>query len=468
VTVRRLSGLDTSFLALDGPTSVGHLCLVAVLSGRLDATELADALAARIDRLPALREKLATVPLGLGRPFWQEDPDFRLEEHLHSAPVSGTGGLHDLALDVERIGRDRLDRGRPLWEMHVLTGLSGRRTAVVTKIHHAVVDGIAVHDLLQELLDHPDLGDVSPAPESTSRLDLLRRWGGAADLPIAAASAAGTVGLGAAGKVVDTMLLGAERAIGATGNNDDPDHSGARPGRPPLVAPSSPFNRDFGAERTIGFADVDLGATAPVRDALGVTVNDLVLAATAGAVRGWLLAQGHRADEPLQAAVPVALRQPSGGGANRIGIVGCPLPVQESDPEARLGLVHEAMIAAKQGHGFGQDKLDTFARLAVPVLATPATRLATRLRLADHVRLPYNLMVSNVPGAAARGTLCGHEVLALYPVPAVAHGLGLNVTVQGHVGSLHYGVVSAPEIVPDPWLLVDLLVEEHEVLAGLS
>jgi WS/DGAT/MGAT family acyltransferase len=483
--VRRLSGLDASFLALDGPSGVGHLCLVVELGGSVTAPELVDLLARRLAQLPVLRERLQAVPLNLGRPFWVTDPHFEVTDHVfeHDLPTPGDGVR--LAELVTAIAATPLDRDRPLWEMHVVHGLSGARSAVVTKIHHAAIDGIAGVELLSTLLDTSPEGarrpmdplpavaastDVDDEHDPTLAASLVQRVSGLSDLPVSALRLQGrllrqlpALATRALDKVTRLSQAQVEWLIDPEAEPDGPTFA-----IPKLAAPPSPFNRSVGLERALALAEVDLQLVRPVRERFGVTVNDVLLAATSSGLRRWLIEHEDPVDATLRALVPVSVRAPDGGGGygNQIALTVSPLPVDEADPVARLARVHEAMLMAKQQHAISADNLQDITRFAVPALATRAARLAARIRLADRIRLPFNVMVSNVPGPRELLYLAGHEVRSIHPVPTISDGLGLNITAQGYRGRLHLGFVTTPHIVPDVWEMARYVVEGFDELAA--
>jgi WS/DGAT/MGAT family acyltransferase len=464
---------------------VGHLCLVVELEGRVTVPELVDLLARRLARLPVLRERLQTVPLNLGRPYWVTDPLFEVTDHVfeHDLPTPGDGAR--LAELVTAIAATPLDRDRPLWEMHVVHGLSGARSAVVTKIHHAAIDGIAGVELLSTLLDTApeDAGrtlDPPPAESTGTEIheehrparaaSLVQRVSGLSDLPVSALRLQGRLlhqlpelATRALDKVTSLSRAQVEWLIDPEAEPDGPTFA-----IPQLAAPPSPFNRSVGLDRALALVEVDLERVRPVRERFGVTVNDVLLAATSSGLRRWLLGRDEPTDTALRALVPVSVRAPDGGGGygNQIALTVSPLPVDEADPVVRLARVHEAMRTAKQQHAISADNLQDITRFAVPALATRAARLAARIRLADRIRLPFNVMVSNVPGPRELLYLAGHEVRSIHPVPTISDGLGLNITAQGYRGRLHLGFVTTPQIVPDVWDMARYVVQGFEELAA--
>ncbi len=448
----RLSGLDSSFLALDSHRGVGHLCLVMPLAGRLDVAEVRDSLPERTARTPSLRRRLRTVPLGLGRPSWEDDPGFSAQRHLYESRLPSPGDQHQLAEEVARITLRQLDRRLPLWELHLVDGLDSRRSVLVLKVHHAMIDGIAGLQLLDNLLDAgPDSGAVADPGEhddlSPTGRDPLFPIAGVADLPLAL--------LRAQARLLTSLPSIAGRAAGLA----------RRPGSAlRLLAPRTPFNASLGLERSIGLAEIELNSLRPARTAFRVTVNDILVAATTLALRRWLLAQDGSVERPLRAVVPMAVAPADGADAygNHLALTLCDLPVDEEGPAAVLARVHEAMLAAKQRPVLPSGLLEDATRVLVPVVAGPGIRLAERLRLGGKVQLPYNLMVSNVPGPAQPYSFCGHRVRGIYAAPPITEGMGLNVAIQGYHGRLHVAVITSPRIVDDAAALA------HDIAAGAA
>jgi len=455
--VVRLSALDTVFLALDGRDSVGHLTLLIVVDGDLDVATLTSRVKAQVPRHALLRRRLATVPGGVGRPFWTEvAPD--LDVHAGTSELPDGVGNRELAEVASSLSRDPLPRDRPLWRVGLLRSQSDRRSVVALTVHHAAADGLAIRELVSDLLDplweqEPELAVPAPPREALSE---VRRWGGTLDLPAAVVGALPT----AAGLVPGAVAGAAAAILTAPLTVRDRGRSDRRM-----------LHGSVGADRSLAFGDVSLESARSLRATHGATVNDLVLAATAGALRRLLGELGEVPRHPLHAAVPASRReagQSAADGANRFVVLRCPLPVHEPSREARVALVRAAMRAARERPDESEATMDALARFAVPALATPAVRTATRLGLARRVRLPYDLMVSNVPMPPVARTIAGLPVRAVRPVPLVTEGLGLNVTVHGYDNRLFYSVLSSPQVLAETERLVALIEDEHEQLAALA
>ena len=453
--MRRLAGLDTAFLALDGPSSVGHLVLLVALDGDLDPEGLTTRVAEWVARQPGLRRSLVTTPGGVGRPWWDEvDP--RLEQHLGETAL-GDAGPEALAAAGLALAQRPLPRDRPLWRLDLVRTPTRDRAVVALTVHHAAADGLTIRDLVLDLFDHPG---TQPLADDASRRPLippaLRRWTGVADLPLAL----GGVALPLAGELGATVA-GAPAATASRVLGRDRTHR--RDPLPGLV----------GAGRSLGLSDVPLSAARALRRSHDATVNDVILAAASGALRRLLVERGMPPRGALQAAVPVSRRsadvtRTDADQGNRIALARCMLPVHEPARENRLELVQESMRTARRRPLVGDALFDAATRLAVPALATPALRAATRLGAGRLPGRPFDLMVSNVPVPVGPRSLLGVRVVALYPVPLVAESIGLNITAHGHDEQLHYGVTSSPAIVPDAPRLAALVADEHAQLAALA
>jgi WS/DGAT/MGAT family acyltransferase len=470
--MNQLTGLDASFLALETPNSTGHVGGVCVLDPSdapvpLDLAVLTDVFARRLPLVPVLRRRLLDVPLGLDQPYWTDDPDFDLEYHVRELGLPAPGSDTQLAEQVSRLHARPLDRSRPLWEVYLITGLTGSRVAVYTKMHHAAIDGRSGAELLTVLLDLQPQGRELPEPE-----------------PFRPAPAPGPVSL--AVRAAARLAWRPVRTVRMTGElirwvpRLAPVVSGLLRGRadgpdgdviasPTGRAPATPFNRPITPHRRCAFRSVELADVKTVKNAFGVSVNDVVMAMCAGALRRWLHEHGALPDSPLVAMIPVSVRDESAKGAlgNRVSAMLATLPTHLSDPERRVSVVHEATRRAKsQQAAIPQGLVDDISDFAVPAL----TARAARVMFASGVlyRLPpFNVCISNVPGPNVPVYLAGAKLLAQYPVSVITDGQGLNITLIGYLGRLHFGLVACRELVPDVDALAGYLVDELDELVKL-
>jgi WS/DGAT/MGAT family acyltransferase len=465
--MQQLTGLDASFLALETATTTGHvggLCLLdpSGAAKPLNLARLTEVLAERLPLVPVLRRKLLQVPLGLDQPYWIDDAAFDIEYHVREIALPRPGSDAQLAEQVSRLHARPLDRSRPLWEIYLITGLARKRAAVYTKIHHAAIDGASGAELLTVLLDLAPAGRDLPAAEPFSP---ARPPG----LPALAALAAAKLAwrpvqtvrltnslvrfLPTLAPAVNTLvggMLGLNRGDGAV--------IAGVPGR----APATPFNKPITPHRRVAFRSVDLATVKAVKNAFGVSVNDVVMAMCAGALRRWLTNHDALPDQPLVAMIPVSVRDPGARGAlgNKVSAMLATLPTTVTDPGLRLEIVHTATKAAKAQQAAIPQGLGDFAP---PALTARAARVVFATGLL-HRLPPFNVTISNVPGPNVPVYLCGAKLIAHYPVSVVTDGQGLNITLVGYLGQLHFGLISCRELVPDLNDLADYLVDELALL----
>ena len=469
--MQQLTGLDAAFLALETAKTTGHVGGVCVLDPRdapkpLTLARLTDVLGERLPLVPVLRRKLLNVPLGLDQPYWIDDPDFDIEYHIREIALPRPGSDAQLTEQVARLHARPLDRSRPLWEIYLITGLAKRRAAVYTKIHHSAVDGASGAELLTVLLDlTPDGREVPAAAPFTPG----RPPGPAALAVLAAARLAWrpvqTVRVtNEMIRVMPTLAPTLSRFVGGMLglNRGDGQVITTTLGR----APSTPFNRLVTQHRRVAFRSVDLDTVKTIKNAFGVSVNDVVMAMCAGALRRWLAEHDVLPDQPLIAMIPVSIRDPASKGAlgNKISAMLAMLPTNIAEPGRRLEIVHAATKLAKsQQAAIPQGLVNQVSDFAPPALTARAARVVFATGLL-HRLPPFNLTISNVPGPNVPVYLCGAKLLAHYPVSVITDGQGLNITVVGYLGQLHFGLVSCRELVPDIEALAGFLTDELEVL----
>jgi diacylglycerol O-acyltransferase / wax synthase len=473
--VQQLSGLDAAFLALETPNSTGHLGGVSVLDPtdaprRLDLGILTELLSERIPLVPVLRRRLLQVPLGLDQPYWVEDPDFDIEYHVRELALPSPGSDAQLTEQVSRLHARPLDRRRPLWELYLITGLADDRIAVYTKLHHAAIDGVSGSELLTILLDlspegrGPVATEVLPETTPTNPLTLMAHAAvRLTQRPVELVRIAnGAVRLLPTFAPLVGSLVG-----GALGlNRGDGSVIATSPGRPP----ATPFNRPITPHRRVAFRSVDLDAVKAVKNAYGISVNDVVMAMCAGGLRRWLADRGALPDTPLVAMIPVSVRDESAKSTmgNKVSAMLAKLPTNLADPLDRLRVAHEATRTAKSQHAaVPQGLVDRITDFAPPALVARAARVVFATGLL-HRLPPFNLTISNVPGPNVPVYLGGARLLAHYPVSVITDGQGLNVTVVGYLGRLHFGLVGCRELVPDIDRLAGYIADELLVLVKAS
>jgi len=476
--MKQLTGLDSQFLAMETHAVFGHVGSVCIIDPTTAPEEftldhVTRAIAERLPLVPLFRQRLVEVPLGLDQPYWIDDPDFDIEFHVRELALPAPGDDRQLSEQVARLHARPLDRSRPLWELYVISGLSDGMVAIYNKIHHAAVDGASGADLLSSLLDLTP--DGRPAPEKTLPFTgeevpgawMLLRQGVVSALRQPAHAL----------RVVKELIHSSPAIAGAVKgplaqllagprDEEDPVLPGLR-----LRAPRTPFNANITPHRRWSFTDLPLHEVKTVRQATGLTVNDVVMGLCAGALRRWLLDHDALPDVPLVAAVPVSVRTESQQGTmgNQVSIMLSDLPTHLGSAGDRLSAVHRAMKVAKEQHdAIPARLLADVSQFTVPVLANQAWRLSARLRLFERVN-PYNVIISNVPGPDVPLYLAGAELRAYYPVSAIFDGQGLNITVLSYRGNLFFGLVACRELLPDLDLLAGYLrAELDEMLTAAA
>jgi diacylglycerol O-acyltransferase / wax synthase len=469
--MQQLTGLDAAFLALETANATGHVGGVCVLDPAgaprpLTLARLTEVLAQRVPLVPVLRRKLLNVPFGLDQPYWIDDADFDIEYHIREIALPRPGSVAQLTEQVSRLHARPLDRTRPLWEIYLITGLAKRRAAVYTKIHHAAIDGVSGAELLTLLLDlNPDGRELPaaqpfrpappPGPVTLAALAAARlAW-----RPVQTVRITNELV-----RLLPTLAPAVSTFVGGMlglGSGD-----GAVIPSAPVRAPATPFNKPITPHRRLALRSVDLDTVKTVKNAFGVSVNDVVMAMCAGGLRRWLA--DHRAlpDSPLVAMIPVSVRDPASKAAmgNKVSAMLAALPTHVPEPGERLEVVHAATKAAKaQQAAIPQGLVDQISDFAPPALTARAARVVFATGVL-HRLPPFNLCISNVPGPNIPVYLCGAKLLAHYPVSVVTDGQGLNITLVGYLGQLHFGLVACRELVPDIETLATYLVEELELL----
>ena len=458
--MERLSGLDAGFLYMETPTQHLHTMKVAVVDpegvdGGYSFSRVRDVLAAHLDRLPAFRRRIVPVPMMLHHPLWVDDARFDIDAHLHRVAADAPGGQAELDRIVSDVAGRPLDRGRPLWELWVVEGLENGHVGFVSKIHHCVADGVKAAEMLLEVLG-PDPASAVPArPEGEWRGEPVP--GRAALVRDALRDRARDLGAlpGLLGRTARGVYRVAQRR--RAGHEAPP---------PPFATVSTPFNRSLVPERVFVSATLSLADVKAVRAAAGATVNDVVLAVCAGAVRRWLARNGGIPARPLVAGVPVSTRDEfKVGRANSVSNLFTALPVQVEDPLERLAETRRMMAAAKEQHrALGPEILEDWSQQTPPGPFGAVVRLYSRLRLADRHRPPINLVVSNVPGPDRSLYVAGARLVGIWSMGPILENIGLNITVWSYLDQLNFGLVACPDAVPDLRVLAGHLPDALEEL----
>ena len=456
--MKRLSGLDASFLYFETPSQLLHVCGLIVLQpesipGGYDFESMRAEMTQRVLAAPEFRQKLRHVPLDLDHPVWVDDEHFDIERHVHRLARPRPGGDRELSDLCGHLAGLPLDRSRPLWEMWIIEGLADGRVAVMAKMHHATVDGMSGMSLLAHLCS---LEPEAPAPAPVD--------------PDSVAHAPGDLGLLTRG-VLSNLRKPLHLArlvpptVAALGGTVGRARSGVAMAAP-FTAPRTAFNGTISGRRTIAFRDLDLERIKEVKNLTGTTVNDVVLAVCGGALRRYLEARGELPEQSLLATVPVSVRGDSGSeGSNQVSAFFARLGTDVVDPLERLAAVAAGNRVAKEHNkAIPAAALQEWAEFAAPRTFGLAVRLYSGLRLAEKHPVVHNLVISNVPGPPVPIYFMGALVEAMYPLGPVFHGAGLNITVISSNGRVHVGLIACKEQMPRLWDLADEFAVELDAL----
>jgi WS/DGAT/MGAT family acyltransferase len=423
-----MSPMDASFLHIETPMNPMHIGGVSVFEGPAPPFErLEEMVDAKLGMVPRYRQKVRFIPLGLGRPVWVDDPHFNLSYHLRHSALPPPGDDAQLRNTAARIFAQHLDRGKPLWEVWMLEGLDENRWALLSKVHHCMVDGVSATDLMTIMFggDAPANGDAwEPEPEPSGAELVIRTLTHRTLDPseqlrtVRAAMRAPRESLAQARDLLGGMASGA-RALRPLGGSS-------------LVGPVGPH-------RTWSWAHVRLSDVKAVRTALGGTVNDVVLAIVSGGLRDLLESRGESVDDrTVRALVPVSVRTPGERGVynNRVSAMFAELPVGIVDPAVRLGAVREQMDGLKQSNqAVAGDVLTSLSGFAPPMLLALGARIAAR-----SPSLGLQTGVTNVPGPQQPLQTLGRRLLESYPFVPVIGKVRISIAIFSYDGGLYFGV----------------------------
>jgi len=481
--MKQLTGIDASFLYMETGSTFGHVSGLLIFdrpSPEFDPyAAVYEKYESVLGDVEPMRRRLVEVPFGLDHPWWIEDPSFDLSFHVRALNLAPPGMVDQLAEQVARIHGRPMDRRRPLWEAYVIDGLESGRWALLTKYHHATIDG-ASGQIMLEMLTSPDPNEPvgegtpwTPEPIPANRV-LLRR---AIDNLMRSPARSFRVQMrivrdvaGAAG--LTSVSSAAAQAARAVKRVAAPPAGQSRVALPTSAAPPTPWNKAITPHRRFAIRTSSLANIKQIKNATGGTVNDVVMAICAGGLRSYLLRHEALPDKPLRAMVPISIRtgNETDPWTNRVSALVAELPTDVPDPVERVQRCREAMLAAKrQFELVPAEALVDITQFASPVLATAAIRLSSQLGVMDRVTsAPFNLTISNVPGPRQPLYFAGAQMQHQFPVSIVTDGQGLNITVQSYMDRLDFGLIADRELIPDLWDMADDLINEIAVLIEAS
>ena len=446
----RLTALDAEFLHLEDGIVHMHIAGACVFDDPAPSLDELQALvASKLHLIPRYRQRIRHVPLALGRPVWVDDPHFDLGSHLHHTALPAPGDDDAFERLMGQIMSHPLDRHRPLWEGWLVEGLAGDRWAIVFKVHHCMVDGIAGVQLLTALLDLEPVTEIgaaepwTPEPEPSAVHKVLDAWGGLASNALGAA------------KVVPHAVAhptAAVRRLVETAEGTERFVRRLTPSRPISIEGS------IGPRRSWAFSSASLADVKEIRAAYGGTINDVVLTAVSGGYRALLLERGDDADDAVVTSlVPVSTRREDAKGVpdNRVAALLYNLPVRLADPVERLRAVHAQMTGLKASHTPEASVVVTeIGNLAPPMLVGPITRVILK-SMERFGQRSLNTVTTNVPGPQFPLYCLGHEMLEYRPFVPISHGLRVGTAILSYNGRLYFGITGDAATVPDVAVLAD-------------
>jgi diacylglycerol O-acyltransferase / wax synthase len=453
----RLSAVDASFLTNETSASHMHVGGVLIFEGPPPSYEdFVEHVRGRLPLVPRFRQKLVFPRLQAGRPLWVDDPRFNLFYHVRHTALPAPGNEDQLRRLAGRVFSQQLDRSKPLWELWLVQGLERKRFALISKTHHAMVDGVSGVDISTVLFDVKPVPEPVPAEEPS--------WDPGPEPSTTTLVAKGVT------EVASAPLRLAERVVRAVGHPEATARRAAEAleGLGEVAwgfadpAPDVPLNVPIGPHRRFVWVRAELETFKRIKDGLGGTVNDVVLTVVSGALRRWLLARGLRTEGlQLRALVPVSIRAEDERGqlGNRIAAMRGPLPVYVEDPVRRLGIVREAMEGLKRSkQALGAQVISRFNDFAPPTLLAQASRINFSTRL-------FNLIVTNVPGPQIPLYVLGRELEDIFPVAFLPENHALAVAIMSYNGGINFGLLCDYDAMDDVDLIADGLSESLAELA---
>src|SRR4051794_24216479 len=436
----RLSGLDASFLAFERQGAHMHVGSLLLFEGPVPSyDELLAHVETRLHLVPRYRQRLAFPPLGAGQPRWVDDPHFNLRYHVRHSALPEPGGDEELRQLAGRLFSQQLDRAKPLWELW-LVERAGDGFALIAKTHHALVDGISGVDIATVLFDLER--EPPPPPEAPPKWSPRPEPSRA--VLFADALAERAEGPASLARALRDALVHPDRAGAEAGRAISGLAALAAAGV--AGAPASPLNVRIGPHRRFAWVNTELARLKAAKDALGGTVNDVVLTVVAGALRAHLFRRGRDPERlELKAMVPISVRADAERGAlgNRVAAMYAPLPVGLDDPVERFRFVHSAMAGLKEsGQAVGAQAITRLADAAAPTVLDQAARLQSRQRF-------FNLTVTNVPGPQVPLYMMGRRLEAFYPKVPLVLNTALGIAIMSYDGRLFFGLLGDYDALAD-------------------
>ena len=465
--MRRLSGTDSLFLAGETPSWHQHVAGLTILDPS-EAPEfgfeaLRRTVGERLPLIPKLTWKLKSVPLGLDRAVWIDDPDFDLTHHLRRIDVAAPGGPREAAAVIAPIMSAQLDRRRPLWELWYIDGIVNGRVAVLMKFHHCLLDGGAGSVLMSLLLDM----EAFPPPRAATPPPVFEPPPSDLHLVLDSVASLATTPVRAVRYAGRLALRGIDLGRYVVSKRPKPD-LGAM-----LQAPHTSFNAPIGPRRAIAFSSVSLDDVKALRRPFDAKVNDIVLALCSGTLREYLHERGELPAHALTAGIPVSIRAEGDTALdNQLSYIAVPIATDVSDPAERVHTIVRHTRAAKAANEvLREHAVGSIADTAPPFVIGGLLRLAYETHILGHVPGMMNTIVSNVPGPPMALYLGGARLTGIFSASVLLDHMGLNITVFTFGNRVDFGVHVDPDLVPDPWAIADAIPGQLAALmasAGLG
>jgi diacylglycerol O-acyltransferase len=444
----QLSPLDGVFLSMETPETPAQIGGLAILetstASQFDFTGFRDFVAERVALCPRFTWRIKQVPFGLDLPYWVDDETLDFTKHVHRIALPAPGGQHELAALSGHLFSVPLDRSRPLWEMYFIEGLQGGRAALLWKVHHCLMDGVSGAGLVELLFDSeptPSKRKVNPSeleeaptkPPSFGRM-LRRSMRNASKRNVK----------------FSQNLINAAAASLASRDRD----SGAS-----NEVPRASFNGIVGARREVAWSSVPLEHLKDIKNQLEVTLNDVILGITGGAVRRYLGDQGSLPDDGLSAIIPMSVRAEGDKTiGNQVQEIAVDWATDVADPVERILRINRGTKVAKRDVAAGVPNIiGGLAESFPPAMTSLITRFGAAF--ADRIPLPGNAVVSNVRMPDYPLYIAGAKIASMIPMSVLAPTQGLNITAITYCGEVYFGVTADPRLVPDPWQLSDAIAK---------
>lgn len=442
---RRLTSMDSSFLYFEKKEATMHIGSVSLFDGEIPFEEFVAMIDSKMHLLPRYQQIVVPDPFNLGHPTWEDDENFNIRNHIFKLQIDAPGGEKELIELAGRLFTPMMDRNKPLWDIYLVYGLEGRRTAMIARVHHCMVDGMSGVDLLKIILDFspegkpieakPSAKPREPKPDPTRRMfdsilggmeEGMNRW-----------------------MEFQNGLLNLTKALTDQTSRSAMKNISSELPRIATPAAPLPFNAPLSGERKLVWNTFSFAEARAIRGSLGGTVNDVVLTALSGAVARYAESHGHKTEgRNLRVMVPVSLRQEDQRGAlgNLVSVLPVEIPLDLKDPIERFRYINQKTSAMKAGRV--AEGLNLFSAL-MGILPPPMQALVGALSTANLPLPPFNIISTNVPGPQVPMYAMGKRMIAYYPYVPVGFGLGCGCAIMSYDQHLFFGLTADMKAMPD-------------------